>query len=201
MNVENLELLLNSFVNVLSFLLSFSKHPIVVGLVLFWIGKIFWLDKFIISNKASEDTKLKKEVIEKIYQIKNKIKKVVFYYDRTVLTNKAFKKESKVFPINVLKGEFSKISTILNDDIPILLSDIKSFLTVYFDSVEKIDSAYDIYEDSVYEIHKFLVQDLMKKEDFGLKRIEEYGIDFTELHKGEKLLVKNILDSQTIFFE
>jgi len=150
------------YIFIIKYILGFLSYPIVTGIVLFFIAKYFWLDKFLLSKKVSKDLEVKEKVISKILLTKDKIVKYRFYYDRLVNTSQS--RLENDFPVDKASElkELEKISIIINEDIPILLSEIDSILYFYFGNGSLAYKDFEEYNTSLKKINDFMIFDFPK---------------------------------------
>ncbi|MDQ5938469.1 MAG: hypothetical protein QG603_276 [Patescibacteria group bacterium] len=178
------------------FITNFFSHPFVLTIIVFILGN-FVVNK-IIPNK-------KEDVIKKIVDIKNFIKEVEFLYDRIVQTaqsiyEKKLPEELKMFK-DELPKEVDKISTLVNEKIPIEKYKLDSEIEIYFKD-KNLTKIYSQFSEEFSNIQTFLVYELPKDTDIFFKRLEHINnLDFKKLKSLEKNLITAITKAKSITFK
>lgn len=187
--------------------IRFFSHPLVVGLTLFFIGKHFWLDKYLLSKQALGDFDIKKQTVYKIYLIKDKLKIAMIYYDRMVNTIK-LARDNQQSSVNteerlqrVIGEEIKQISPLLNNDILILHSEINSLISIYFKDKKGLHDSFDEYSDALGKIHKFMLSSEWFKNRTFKKSDDFSELSLENLTEKEKSFIEKLLNSDSIFID
>lgn len=175
-------------------------QPLAIGLILFFVGKYFWLDKFLISK----DLDIKKKIVGKIYLLQEKLETSKFYYDRMINTVKLAQQSSSQNRGEQLKRatkeEIKNISSLINNDIPILLDPgIRSSIRLYFKNPKELCNTFDEYAKELEQVRGFMVS---KKwfENKTLKKSDDFSeLNLKNLTKKEENFIQELLISDSIF--
>ena len=189
----------------MEFLIEFLKNPLVISLIIFFIGKYFWIDKYLLSNKASKDLNIKERIISKILLMEEKVKLSRMYYDRLIYTLKKIHKEDNEFEksdlMKIFKQETDKISILINDSIPKLISEIESNIDIYFQNKEKNISNFEKYKNELKKINKFMVEELPGKITSLMKIKDFEELNLENFTNNQNNLIQEILATNTIWMD
>jgi len=141
--------------------IDFLSHPLVVGLILFVLGRFFILDKFLPDKRLT----IKLEIISNIIEIQNKIKLVKMMHDG-IIQKLAFKKDADEY-YSILKPEYEKIINIINNGINKLIVDIDSRIIIFFDEKCGTRHAFNQYNKALTSINEYMII------NFGWTSLEE----------------------------
>ncbi|KPJ56105.1 hypothetical protein AMJ49_05705 [Parcubacteria bacterium DG_74_2] len=188
--------------------IKFFSHPFIVGTALLFISKYVWFDKYLFSKQTSEDFHIKKQTIYKIHLIKEKLKVAKFYYDRMINTIELAREDNQRSLEIIIKSlykmtekEIQQISPLINNDIPLLHSEINSLIDVYFENKRELHNSFNEYSDALSSVQKFMVGKWLLKNG-GLKKSDDFPeLNLKNLTDKEQSFIKKILNSDSIFYK
>ena len=184
-------------------MIEFLNHPLVISLIIFFIGKYFWIDKYLLSNKVSKDLNIKEIIISKILLMEEKVKLSRMYNDRLIHTLKEIKKKDNEFEgsntMEIFKREIDEISILINDSIPKLISEIESNINIYFQNKKEITSNFEKYKNELRRINKFMVEELPGKIHSLIKVGECEELNLENFTDNQNNLIQEILITKTIW--
>ena len=162
----------------------FLSHPFTLAIVVFLLGNI--IVSRIIPGK-------KEEAIQKLVVIINLIKEVNFVHDRIVYTEKTFKPTD----ISIFSKEIDRLSTLLNEKIPLASYDLETEIEVYFND-KNLTKIHNRYKIELKKIHDFFIQ-LPNSTELFNKKIEEIKeLDFKNLINETNNLIDGIRKAKSI---
>lgn len=185
------------FLKIIKYLLS---HPLVISLILFYLGLKFGFNKFIDAQRAARISEIKDEVIRDILSIQRKAIQFKFYYQRLIRTIKKAEEEKRKIKKTFIKKEIDNMSQIINGDIPLLDSNLEAKLKFYFQNSSEIMSAFESFHEKVKKFNDFAVNELFRKEISELMSKEEFKeLKLDKIEKSSKELSSLIQKEKTIW--
>ena len=183
---------------------DFASHPLVIGFVLFFVGKHYWLDKYLLAISSKKDFAIKEKIIDKIFLIRNKHKLFKFYYDRLVNTSELTKEIKDQIDSSLLeiayKDDMGEISEIINNDIPISQTEADSLLAVYFSHNIELIKIFGKYTAELEKIQKFVVNNFPNDRRLFIERSKSFTeLDWNNIEQQEKKLKDVLMKNKSVF--
>jgi hypothetical protein len=148
-------------------------------------------------QKKSLDIQAK--IIGNIVEIKHHLDRVKFFWDRLIHTSKQILDNGEKLQDHndTVREELLKVSELLNEKIPLLLSEIETDISMYLKPSDGVSKALKRYKDKTANNTMLFVNFMFKDE---LKKADEVdGLNLETVKEAGNALIKLIKNQPTIF--
>jgi hypothetical protein len=176
-------------------LYSFFNNSTVAAIIAVLVAAIFARWQYRQQKDIDRTNERKKEVIDNLVLLKEKIKYVLLILDRMVNTRKLIssKESVKDFLDALAKYEVPRLSNTLNEDIPLLDMKITNLLDLYFQQKSEIHTDHDQYKAALKKWHDYIINAIPgEKFNFNTKTSEIPELSTVDIEENIKKLIKSI---------
>lgn len=190
---------MDAFFSILQIL---SSNPLVVGIVLFFIGKHYWLDKYLMSKQTSNDFNEKQIIMSRIYLLKRRFQSVEKRYNKLIDAETAARRRGTQLSGEYESTELNKIDQITHGEILESISKIEGRIKIYFHDNENVDTCLTKYLKSCEEFQNFWILEFPDGNDLSKRTTEseEFKALLDDFNKNEGELIKTIMKEHSIWW-
>jgi hypothetical protein len=175
------------------------SHPLLIAAFLFYLGKKFGFDEFITSQKTQKSVEIKEKIIFHIIQVLQHLKTFRIEHDRIVNTIEFAKKNSIEYSSELKHETLMKMSHLINEEIPLELSNIESSINAYFNGNMNVKNGLHEYFVKLKVFINFATSEYTNVVDFAKKADKYPELGLNDIENNQNEFIKIILKEKSIW--